>query len=105
VPSHRQEGDKRIARVPNEVIYEQTGIKPLTRILKASSDTSAMYSIFALYDPAHGHRKWGQSRLRFTEYVASLITVEPEGYTRDTIIQLAQNRNQWRIIVAGAVTF
>jgi hypothetical protein len=98
-----------------EVIYEQTGMKPLSWILRERQlrylghvlrlDDSEPAKIFALYDPAHGHRKRGRPKLRFTEYVASLITDEPEGYTRETITQLAQNRNQWRRIVAGAGTF
>jgi hypothetical protein len=91
-------GVKRIARVPNEVIYEQTGMKPLTRILRERQlrylghvlmlDENKPAKIFALYDPTHGHRKRGRPRLRFNEYVASLITDEPKEYTRDTIMQL-----------------
>jgi hypothetical protein len=87
---------KRIVRVPNEVIYEQTGMKPLTRILREHQirylchvlrlDDSEPAKIFALYDPTHGYRKWGQPRLRFTEYAVSLITDESGGYTRDTIM-------------------
>jgi hypothetical protein len=90
-------------------------MKPLTRILRERQlrylghvlrlDDNEPAKIFALYDPTHGHRKRGRPRLRFTEYVASLITDEPKGYTRDTIMQLAQNRNQWRRIVAGAGSF
>jgi hypothetical protein len=68
-------------------------------------DDSELAKIFALNDPTHGHRNRGRPRPRFTEYVASLITDEPEGYTRDTIMQLSQNRNQWRRIDAGAGTF
>jgi hypothetical protein len=60
-------GVKRIARVPNEVIYEQTGMKPLSRILRERQlrylghvlrlDESEPAKMFALYDLAHGHRK------------------------------------------------
>jgi hypothetical protein len=88
-------GVTRIARVPNEVIYEQTGMKPLTRILRERHlrylghvlrlDDSEPAKIFTLYDSTHGHRKRGRPRLRFTEYVSSLIIDEPEGYTRDKI--------------------
>jgi hypothetical protein len=68
-------------------------------------DDSELAMIFALYDTAHSHRKRGRPRLHFAEYVTSLITDKPEGYMRDTIMQLAQNRNLWRRIVAGAATF
>jgi ribosomal 50S subunit-associated protein YjgA (DUF615 family) len=57
-------------------------MKPLNRIIRERQlrylghvlrlDDSEPAKIFALYDPTHSHRKRGQPRLRFTEYVASL---------------------------------
>jgi hypothetical protein len=69
-------GVKRIARVPNEVIYEQTDMQPLNGIPRERQlrylghvlrlDESEPAKIFALYDPTHGHRKRGRPKLGFS---------------------------------------
>ena len=107
-------GIKRIDRVRNELIYEQTHMRPLTRILRERQlrylghvlrrDDCETAKQFALYDPGHGHRKQGRPRQSYTGYVASLISNEPKMWTREHITELAQNRILWRNKVAGAGT-
>ncbi len=57
---------------------------------------------YALYRPEHGHRKRGRTTLSFDTYIAGLLTDTPELMDADHIVQLAQDRELWRKLVAGA---
>ena len=87
------------AMKPLSAILRERQLRYLGHALRLQEGEPA--KTFALYDPAHGRRKQGRPKLAYTKYVASLIADDPAGCTRAEIEQLAQNRTNWRRIVAG----
>jgi len=85
-------GIKRIARVRNEAIYEQSKMAPVTRLVRARQlrylghvlrlNDNEPAKIFALYTPSHSKRKRGRPKQSFINYAASLISDEPKHHTR-----------------------
>ena len=102
-------GVKKIDHVTNAEIYERSGMRPLTCLVRERQlgylghilrrDDNEPSKTFALYELAHGRRPLGRPKLSYTRYVAGLISNEPEYHTRESISTLAQDRKKWRGIV------
>jgi hypothetical protein len=105
-------GIRRIDRVTNEEVYSRTQQSALINTVRQRqlgylghvlriADKEEPAKKFALYEPKenHGSRKRGPPKLRFRPYIASLMPYEEP--TTEQIVALAQNRDNWRKIVAG----
>ena len=102
-------GIKKLDKIPNELIYAQTGMLELSRLIKERQLRYLGHTlrikgdcepakIFALYTPAdnHGSRKRGGQKLRFADHIENLM---PSACTVESIIADAQNRTKWRNVV------
>ena len=102
--------------VSNKDIYNMTKQRPLIETVwqrqlswvghTLRRDDQELAKIFALYEPTESlsrNRKRGAKPLNYKKYIASLITINPEDYTARKIVEIANDRKEWRKLVTGCV--
>ena len=105
-------GIKKLHQVSNSSIFKMVNEKSLILTIWGPSSSSHVAQNceesvrkYAIYEPAHGNRRQGRPKTRYSLNTSRPITNNPDGLQPREIKNIAQNRTDWKKIITGIEVF